>query len=274
MSTVAALVVTNRPAFIPWWTHQIEKQTRQPDKVIVIDNRTDMSAPWLAGGCQGPLGNSDPEGAFYYSWHVDPSTSLGEMRQIALDRCDADIILWFDDDDWYHPRRVELLVEPIERGVADASAMALTHRLLLDDLMMYPMPDGLGLHFPATAWRRSSIADTRFQSLATGEDCHWIRDVMGLPEDGDVVRGTFRKAAITYDRVRWIDRYNYPQVGAMVLVHGRNAWQKLEETRVGLTASMATPLYPFPTLDVSRAEWEKTRELLLDLRAALRSASA
>jgi glycosyltransferase involved in cell wall biosynthesis len=272
MSTVAALVVTNRPQFIPWWKHQIEKQTRQPDVVIIVDNCKDMSTPWLAGGCQGPLGNSDPHGPFFYTHHFPPATSLGELRQAALDAATSDIVLWFDDDDWYHPRRVELLAKLIEDGHADAAAMPLTHFLYLDTLMLYPVPGSVGLHLPATAWRRSSVAHVPFPAQGVGEDDVWVRRIMGFPPKGQPNKPRGR-ASILYDRVEWVLEYLEPNIGAMVLSHGQNTFQRAAPSPANLAVMAGEPLYSLPPKDVSRAEWQKTWELLRNLQSAARSPS-
>lgn len=274
MSTVAALVVTNRPAFIPWWKHQIEKQTRQVDEVIVVDNRADLSTPWIAGGCQGPLGGG------WFAKHVPPTTSLGEMRQVALDLCDSDIVMWFDDDDWYHPRRVELLADPIERGLADGSAMPMTHRLYLRSMMLWPMGDGVGLHIQGTAWRRSLVSNVRFAALGCGEDSVWIQEIVGNPippwaqmlgQAPDFQPSKdMRKPWIPYSRIRWNMTYDDPNIGGILLVHGSNVWQGVAPREPTLQSVTGRPFYTFPPKDVSREQWAETWRLIEDLRSTLK----
>lgn len=259
MSRVAALVVTNRPRFLPWWKHQIEKQTRQPNEIIVVDNRSDLTAPWIANSRQGPLGGG------WFAKHCDPKTTLGELRQVALDMATADIVLWFDDDDWYHPRRIELLAAPIEAGIADAAVMPITHLLYLETMTMYPMFGGVGLHLPATAWRRSSVRHIPFLARNIGEDDAWARGVMGVPPKGDP-DGERPPAAIGYDRVKWIMDYQIPSVSTMVLVHGNNTYQRTRPSDSRMAVSCGTPLYSYPPKDVSSEEWSETLRLLEQLR--------
>jgi len=275
MSTVAALVVTNRPEFIPWWTHQIRKQTRQVDEVIVATNYKDPNV-----FCNVLVDKLDEADLSVVSDAEPESLTLGELRQMALDATDADIILWFDDDDWYHPRRVELLAGPIEAGLADATAMPMTHRLYLRSMMLWPMGDGVGLHIQGTAWRRSLAANVRFSTLSCGEDCVWIHEIIGMPvpawaqligkDPGFEINTDFRKPWIPYDRIKWNMTYNDPNLGGLLLVHGRNVWQGVAPRQPTLDTVAGLPLYTYPPKDVGREEWTETWRLIEDLRSVLK----
>jgi hypothetical protein len=253
---VAVLVVTNRPEHIAWWKHQIKKQTRQPDEVIVVDNRPDLTVPWIAGGCQGLLGGG------WFAQHVDPRTTLGEMRQFALNLATADIILWFDDDDWYHPRRVELSAGFIESGRYDVVAFPLTHFYYLKEEITRPFPHGTAVHLPATAWRREISRQVRFESVNTGEDHFWIHTQVH-PLDGST-------PLVPASRIRWISEYGEPHFGGMVTVHAKNSWQTplAHLTLQGIDRYEGRPLPTYAPKDVSQDAWDEDRRLLAAMRAA------
>lgn len=46
---------------------------------------------------------------------VNRPDTMGELRNLALDAADGDLILTWDDDDWYDPRRMEIQVDALRR---------------------------------------------------------------------------------------------------------------------------------------------------------------
>ena len=251
--TVSALVVTNRPEHLPWWMRQVKKQTRQPDEVIIVDNRSDLTVPWIAGGCQGLLGGG------WFARHVDPSTTLGEMRQLALGLATSDVILWFDDDDWYHPQRIEMSVAPIESGRYDASVFPLTHYYYVKERLAHDYPGGAGPHLPASAWRREVVSRVRFKPLKTGEDYHWIHAQVH-PLDGSAPQ-------VPPHKVRWIPDYGLPNIGGIVMIHAKNSWQTPLE-KVTDPAGALTPLPSYAPKGVPQEMWDEDLILLEKMRVA------
>jgi|GEM_PF-4469923 len=258
MSTAAALVVTNRPRFIEWFTHQIAKQTRKPDEVIVVTNARDSEA-YLDGRMAERTGVAN---TLVYWQKPEPWVSLGWMRQKALDLCSSDILLWCDDDDWYHPRRFELSVAPIESGRYDAAAVPLTHMYYVEEQKIVSMECGVALHLPATAWRRSLVQKARFAHTLSGEDCMWICAIAHPPEGVELL--------LPPHRVRWIGNYIEPHIGAMVLVHGSNTWQislsRFDTSEFAVLGKKMETLTKYAPKDVSQEEWDLTREMLEGLR--------
>lgn len=253
MTTVAVLVVTNRPAFVPWWTHQISKQTRKVDQVVVVTNAADPSS-LLSGEIATMCGVPDTV-VFWqppHSW-----VSLGWLRQKALDLCSADILMWFDDDDWYHPRRVDLSCGPIASGRYDAAVFPLTHYYYASDQTLRHMRTDTMLHMPAVAWRRFSVRKARFFHVGAAEDSHWTNRIAHCK---------WAPPLVLAKRIRWVTDYIYPHIGSIVVVHGANTWQNLEHSkRVDETAM---PLPAFPPEGVSAQEWQHTTDYLSSLQPA------
>lgn len=251
MSTVAVLVVTNRPDFIPWWTHQIQKQTRRVDEVVVVTNAADPSA-YLDGTISQRCGAPD---TLVYWQPPESWVSLGWMRQKALDLCHSDIVLWMDDDDWYHPKRVELSCPPIESGRYDAAVFPLTHYYYLSDRSLRRLQTDMMMHLPAVAWRRQSVCRARFFHLTAAEDSHWIHRI---------VHCKWARPLITADRIRWVTDHAYPHIGAIIVVHGGNTWQDIE--RSGQQDITASTLTRWPPKGVNRDEWLHTVDTLSSMQ--------
>lgn len=250
MSTAAVLVVTNRPDFIPWWTHQIRKQTRRPDEVVVVTNALDPSK-YVDGSIAELCGVRD---TIVYWQPPEPWVSLGWIRQKALDLCRSDVFMWMDDDDWYHPSRVELSCAPIESGRYDAAVFPLTHYYYLNDRSLRHMRTDIMMHLPAVAWRRASVRKARFFHISSAEDCHWIHRI---------VHCHWAPPLIPASRIYWVNDYAYPNIGAMIVVHGGNTWQDLN--RVAHDEATKTVLSPYPPSGVSRQEWRHTVEFLTSM---------
>jgi glycosyltransferase involved in cell wall biosynthesis len=68
----------------------------------------------------GDLWNSDSRVRYF---RLRSRSSIGEKRNLACRMADGEIIVHWDDDDWYGPARVRWQVEPILRGEADVTGL-------------------------------------------------------------------------------------------------------------------------------------------------------
>lgn len=256
MSTVSALVVTNRPHFIFWWTHQIAKQSRPVDEVVIVTNSDNPDAYDYDDirrrlGVENVVLYKQPPDAFQ-------RVTLGSLRQKCLDLSSSEILLWFDDDDWYHPLRVELSVPPIESGRYDTAIFPITHTYYVEERLLFEREGGIGAFLPATAWRASLVKKAVFSPVDLGEDGRWINRVLH-PTDGS-------EPFIQPIRVYCVPDYLKPAVGCIILVHSRNVWQYPFEEKF-----LTDGVIPWPRwtpAGVSEEEWVRTRELLDEMAAA------
>jgi len=251
MSTVAALAVTNRPHFLGWLTWQIAKQTRKPDEVVIITNATDLDA-YNYDDIQKRLG---VENLILYKHPPGTPITLGELRQKGLDLSTSEIFLWFDDDDWYHPQRIELSVPPIESGRYDASIFPITHTYYVEEKLLFQREGGIGAFLPASAWRASLAKKAVFSPVNLGEDGRWINRI-AHPTDGS-------EPFIQPTRIYCVPDYLTPHVGCIILVHSRNVWQYRFEPKFAQDGVIPWPKWT--PKGVSREEWEYTKKLLDDL---------
>lgn len=101
---VSALCITrDRPEFADWLAWNLNKQTRQADEVILVDS-----------GQRKMVLEDFPRGMnrIYPDRGLVPS----DARQVAQDAATGDVIIWYDDDDWYPAEKNELLVAPLEEN--------------------------------------------------------------------------------------------------------------------------------------------------------------
>ena len=251
MATVAALVVTNRPHFLPWVTHQIAKQTRQVDEVVIVTNAVDLDA-YDYDDIKRRLGIDN---VVLCKVPQTQKITLGELRQWGHDLSNSDIFLWFDDDDWYHPQRVELSVPPIESGRYDASIFPITHTYYVEEGLLFLREGGIGIYLPASTWRASLAKKAIFAPVALGEDGRWLNRVVH-PDDGN-------EPLIKPYRIYCVPDYLKPAIGCIILVHSRNVWQYPFEEK--FRAMGVIPWPKWTPAGVTKEEWDYTKQMLDEL---------
>lgn len=150
--SVACLVVTNRPAWRPWVTHQIYKQRGDFAKQIVID---------------------EDEG----------NIPTKRNRALEMGR-ESSYVAFFDDDDWSHPLRLHWATDQMENNKAiDAVGNVRSFFVnALEEITTYPVklmtlpyqaPEGI--IFNGAVFRTSSIQGLAFDvGCDIGEDTEWL----------------------------------------------------------------------------------------------------
>ena len=110
---------------------------------------------------------------------VPAGTLIGVKRNLACERATGDIIIHWDDDDWYAPWRVEFQVDELLSNGADICGA--------DHLLCYNPSRGLAWEYayPARArpwaagntlcYRRAFWEQHRFPEIQLGEDTRFVR---------------------------------------------------------------------------------------------------
>jgi glycosyltransferase involved in cell wall biosynthesis len=134
-----------------------------------------------------------------------PGRKLGGLRNIGLDAARGELVAQWDDDEWYHPQRLEVQA----RALVDARATA----VVLDWTLMHVDAPGLAQRaFRGACWggtpgtivhRRSPV---RYPNLARAEDTKYARALAR--------HGTFHRL----DR-RWSHLF-------IRCFHGANTWSE------------------------------------------------
>jgi glycosyltransferase involved in cell wall biosynthesis len=101
----------NRRAFIPLALDGFRRQTYPHRELIVIDDGTDSIGDLLAN-----------EPAVRYI-HSRTRMTIGAKRNRACAEARGEIVVQWDDDDWYAADRIEKQVAPLLRGDADISGL-------------------------------------------------------------------------------------------------------------------------------------------------------
>lgn len=193
----------NRRRFVAQAIRNIGRQDYPEIELVVIDDGSEPVADLLDG---------QPRTKYL---RLDRRQTIGHKRNLACEAAAGQIIIQWDDDDWYGPQRVTRQVSEIVHGNADATGIGVN--LLLDVRTMQ-----------VWSTRERQAADPLFgpvESLAGGTTAVrkdiW-RQVNGYPDasKGEDI-GFLQRVADVGGRILAISNQ-----GAYVYVrHGRNSWR-------------------------------------------------
>jgi len=143
---------------------------------------------------------------------LDERATIGRKRQIACEHADGEIMVQWDDDDWFGPTRVSRQVAPLAAGTADISGILKGYLLDLTTFRFFgggpPLHEGQ-LH----AWIvAGTLAFTRHAWLSSGgyPDCSIGEEVALLRQ---VIERGGRMAPIVNDGMY------------MTVRHSANSWR-------------------------------------------------
>jgi hypothetical protein len=198
--SISCIVPTaDRPAAIPLLLAGVESQTCQDVELVIVDGGMDSVEDLVRGHTR----------VRYV--RVPPDTTLGARRNLGCELARGEIVVHWDDDDWYAPERLARQVDPIVRGEADVTGLVCRHVLALAERRWWGMTDWLhrrlfvgDVHGGTLAYRRSLFdARVRYPDINLAEDAQFL---------GRALQQGARLA-----RVDGLDLFAYVR-------HGRNAW--------------------------------------------------
>lgn len=101
---------------------------------------------------------------------------LGGIRSLSLDRAEGDYCMQWDDDEWYHPDRIQVQLSQLEARKLGAIVLAST-LMHLDDPVFgnNPYRSALGRGIPGTILHRRT--DVRYPNLRKSEDSIFLNDL-------------------------------------------------------------------------------------------------
>lgn len=164
---VSCLMVTaDRPELCRRAIRCFQQQTYDNRELLVVDDgKTDLA----------PLLRDLPSNDVRYLKLEKTDRTLGDLRNIALDQAEGEVLVQWDDDDWYHPDRLTRQLVPILEG-ADASVLsgALMH-LDTPEFFEHPYIGLLKNGVPGTIMHRAE-STVRYPSLRRSEDTLYLRE--------------------------------------------------------------------------------------------------
>jgi glycosyltransferase involved in cell wall biosynthesis len=217
LGLVSCLCVTeDRAAFMPWLLWNYAKQDHPQRELVVVD------------GSSAPL--EPPVGVRVV--RCPPGTSVARKRNLAVEAAQGELLAWFDDDDWQHPRRLSILAASLASG----AVLAGPGRAWFVDLQRSrarPYDARRGVIFNGLGVRRAALSGVRFdERRARAADTEWLSAVR---------RGAARRVSVVPDVLAcWLCHdtnlsnpagrrvFTHP-LAAVVRAVGGDAWGGTEE---------------------------------------------
>ena len=169
----------NRRRFVPGAIAQFLAQDYADAELVILDDGEDSVADLI------------PQDTRIRYLRTPRYKTLGAKRNAACEAARGDVILHWDDDDWYAPNRVRLQVDALRDS--DADACGIDRALFVDPRMpaaweyMYPASGtpwvcGATLCYRRDFWCANPFAnisageDTRFAAMVSRERLHVLSD--------------------------------------------------------------------------------------------------
>lgn len=189
----------------------MKQQTRKPDLWIVCENSDDSEPLWEDAGIEVPM----------LIVRVSTPQTIGTMRNLCIAHAlkhNPDYIVFWDDDDYYHPERIQQNIEALQNNpTADISASSKMFLLLTrENVLMTTGPFGEKHGTAATFCIRGNYArNNRFDGTKTrGEEVSftklWTANLVQVkkPEKMIVVMGHSKNTVNKSDLLARPKMYN------------------------------------------------------------------
>ncbi len=181
---VSILAVTYRPELRPWLWWNIDRQTYPAVEVVIVDQSTNGQSegdhwelgPWMGTTVQ------------HRTIAAHPKLTVGELRNLAIAFARGDYFVWMDDDDWYHPKRIEWLMDAI--GDDPWAGWACGYYLnlaLLRGFWLSPRPEIIN---GATLYRADVARSVAYDAQPRASDARWIKALQKRWGPGKVLDDT------------------------------------------------------------------------------------
>lgn len=160
----------NRARYMSHALQCFARQTYPDRELIVIDDSDTPSFEHFEGQANV---------RYFYSAE---RKSIGEKRNLAVERATGDYFICWDDDDWYGQNRIRYQLDPILAGSCDATALCTGYILDLGKGQFWRKPRPVkpgeslfqqGVNWGTIAWSRQAqdrAAAQRFPHTSLAED--------------------------------------------------------------------------------------------------------
>jgi glycosyltransferase involved in cell wall biosynthesis len=150
-----------------------QRQTYPDRELVIVDDGQEDLTPILE--------ELPPEMVRYVRLEKNEANVLGRLRNLSLETATGDIMAQWDDDDWYHPERLERQFAAIARSGADACCLsgALMH-LDTPEFFDHPYVGYLTDGVPGSIMHRRD-ADIRYPETRRAEDTEYLHQWLQRP---------------------------------------------------------------------------------------------
>lgn len=171
----------DRAHFVPRAIELFQRQSYANRELVIVDD-----------GDQ-PVSTLLPAASRIRHVRLPRRVTLGEKRNLACEAARGEVIVHWDDDDWYGADRLTAQLAPLIRAQAEVSALSMTHVLSLRDMRFWRCRPA---HHARIHWRnlcpgtvaylrRLWTAGTRYAAINCAEDVAFLS---ALPTSVNIAR--------------------------------------------------------------------------------------
>ena len=163
---VSCLIVTANRKKLLWRSLlSLKNQTHKNIEVVLVDNGEEKVKDLM---------DLFPEEQVNYTYiPPSPKNILGDLRNISLEKATGDYMICCDDDDWFHPKRIEVQLQSLRSGFDACCLEGNIFHIDSPDLIDHPyigrLPDGS----PNSIMHRRND-QIRYPSMRRGEDTVYL----------------------------------------------------------------------------------------------------
>jgi glycosyltransferase involved in cell wall biosynthesis len=161
----------NRRRFVPRAIAYFLRQDYDLAELLIVDDGTE------------PVGDLVPAHPRVRYMVLPSRLTLGAKRNLACEHANGDIILHWDDDDWYAPQRVRYQAESLIAARADVCGIS---RILFFDcrdrrtwMYTYPPTERFWVYGSSLCYGRGFWERNRFAEVNVGEDTRFVWESKG-----------------------------------------------------------------------------------------------
>jgi glycosyltransferase involved in cell wall biosynthesis len=215
----------NRRPFVRQAIEYFKRQDYPHRELIIVDDGTD------------PVGDLCPEDPSVRYIRLPQKRSTGDKRNYACEIARGEILVFWDDDDWYAPRRLSYQIAPLLQDRADMTGLdqSLVYSLptrqfwsctpQLHARMFYQGVVSGTLAFKKSLWGR----ETRFPDISEREDAAFMELLLKrgarlekLTNEGVFVYVRHRANTWQFDLGNFIDSNGWQQVASPSFISERD----------------------------------------------------
>jgi glycosyltransferase involved in cell wall biosynthesis len=158
-------VTEGRAAFMPWLLWCFDRQIWPHRELLILDS---SERPFVSVRDDVRVVT------------LSPGTGVARKRNLAIQAARGDVIAWFDDDDWQHPRKLAWHVEALRNGTAYAgSPSGWFVDLHQSRCEAFKAANGYVI-FNSAGFRREAVLPVAFrEGVVRASDVYWMRHVAG-----------------------------------------------------------------------------------------------
>jgi glycosyltransferase involved in cell wall biosynthesis len=166
---ISCLCVSKRQSQLKNAIESFSQQTYPNKELIVVVNRNDKK-------CVDYLKKVSVKNVRYFIGGDSDKVSLGELRNISVEKSKGEYFCQWDDDDWYHNKRLEVQMDEALKNNKAGSVLA--YWLMFDSLHKKAYMSFPHIWAGTILCERSVFSDSmRYPDQPTGEDTAFLRQL-------------------------------------------------------------------------------------------------